>query len=415
MRVFLYIALFTILFSCGKNQPDFEGVWIDVRSKVHKIFIEKSGENFIVKMDGLKFPAVREEGFLMMDRDMRIFFDVRSGELIFDGRNYMKMTGDLFVGKWASFDRGSLLDVVKDRKRYSILWKSRTDSYIEHEFPMEFSDGKLVLRKKKGKYGNVEITYNSPDQIKIVVDDHPEFTPLTALLSPTESTFPVKNGNDFVGAWGDDKSYFLQIEKVGKNRYFVDTHGYGSWYARYDNGSLDAYRRLPGGERPELILLSRDLIRLKGLYYEMSSAHDFKRNDALLAQSTSSDESDLADEEVTRSVSTAKVAEPVEQASFYVINVVAVKSKSKAESEVRKLEKEGYEAGYLWIPDYMSLSGAELYSVYIGPFFTQRECELAVENYRKKKPKAYATLVSHENKRVEIRGVGKVKVIEPYH
>lgn len=48
--------------------------------------------------------------------------------------------------------------------------------------------------------------------------------------------------------------------------------------------------------------------------------------------------------------------------------------------------------------------------MYIGPFATQRECEEAVEAYRRIKPDAYGLKVSQERQRVEIRGVGRVSV-----
>ena len=94
---------------------------------------------------------------------------------------------------------------------------------------------------------------------------------------------------------------------------------------------------------------------------------------------------------------------------FYIINVIATKTETKALSEVKKLINKGYKAGHLWIPNYKSLSGANFYSVYIGPFSNQKECEREVEKYRKKDRNAYGTLVSQDNKRVEIRGIGKVK------
>lgn len=94
---------------------------------------------------------------------------------------------------------------------------------------------------------------------------------------------------------------------------------------------------------------------------------------------------------------------------FYVINIEAHKSASVAREKANDLNLMGYPSGYLWIPDYQSLSGAEYHTVYIGPYYTQIECALAVDNVRKKFPNAYGTLVSQENRRVEIRGNGKVK------
>jgi hypothetical protein len=95
---------------------------------------------------------------------------------------------------------------------------------------------------------------------------------------------------------------------------------------------------------------------------------------------------------------------------YYIINVAAVKTEKDAISKAKELEKNGYESGYLWIPDYASLSGAKMYSVYVGPFDTQYECEVATEAYRKIHPEAYGLLVSQDNKRVQINGVGKVTV-----
>ena len=93
----------------------------------------------------------------------------------------------------------------------------------------------------------------------------------------------------------------------------------------------------------------------------------------------------------------------------YIINVSAVKTEESARKKVKKLKNEGYESGFLWIPNFSSLSGAEYYSVFIGPFGTQLECEQATEDYRKINHTAYGLLVSQNLERVEIRGLGKVK------
>jgi hypothetical protein len=95
---------------------------------------------------------------------------------------------------------------------------------------------------------------------------------------------------------------------------------------------------------------------------------------------------------------------------FYIINVAAVKKESDAKKKVQELNENGYQSDYLWIPDYPSLSGALYYSVYIGPFSTQYDCEVATEAYRIKHPEAYGLLVSQDNKRVQINGIGKVTV-----
>lgn len=100
----------------------------------------------------------------------------------------------------------------------------------------------------------------------------------------------------------------------------------------------------------------------------------------------------------------------VGQAPFYIINVFATQSESEAKQKVKELNDKGSEAGYLWIPDYASLSGAKYFSVYLGPFITQLDCEVATEEYRKVYPNAYGVLVSQDNIRVQINGIGKVQV-----
>ncbi|MEI7492794.1 MAG: TM2 domain-containing protein [Bacteroidota bacterium] len=96
---------------------------------------------------------------------------------------------------------------------------------------------------------------------------------------------------------------------------------------------------------------------------------------------------------------------------FYIVNVEAVKSQKTAEIKVESLKSNGFSAGYLWIPDYPSLSGIESFAVYIGPFATQYDCEVATEDYRKINPDAYGLLVSKDKRRVEIYGIGSVNEI----
>jgi hypothetical protein len=102
---------------------------------------------------------------------------------------------------------------------------------------------------------------------------------------------------------------------------------------------------------------------------------------------------------------------PIKQEEdFYIINISAIKEKKDAITEKNKLIAKGYKAGYLWIPDYpTSLSSNEYYSVYIGPFNSQYECEVAVENYRISFPESYGLRISENKPRLRIEGIDKVK------
>lgn len=129
-------------------------------------------------------------------------------------------------------------------------------------------------------------------------------------------------------------------------------------------------------------------------------------------------ELDLKEKALSQQVSTqssTEIMQTQEQGKndeFYIINIAAVKTENDAKAKAKELEANGNKAGYLWIPDYASLSGAKFYSVYIGPYSTQHDCEVATEEYRKIHPEAYGLFVSQDNKRIQINGIGKVTVTD---
>lgn len=87
----------------------------------------------------------------------------------------------------------------------------------------------------------------------------------------------------------------------------------------------------------------------------------------------------------------------------YIICSSACYTEKEARKRTNQLIKNGYKAGYLWIPDYPSLSGAKMYVVYIGPYKSRRTCVRELRKYQKFNQKAYAVLVSNNKKRIEIR------------
>ena len=111
-------------------------------------------------------------------------------------------------------------------------------------------------------------------------------------------------------------------------------------------------------------------------------------------------------------ITTALEADTVNK-DFYIIATGIASSENEASEKVNKLKSAGYDSDYLWIPDYKSLSGAEYFSVFIGPFSSIDDCASSVQEYRKDNPSAYGLLVSNESsKRVEIRGPNKIKITE---
>ena len=128
------------------------------------------------------------------------------------------------------------------------------------------------------------------------------------------------------------------------------------------------------------------------------TANDFKRSHKGGAQIVQSE------------INTAPEAD-INNKDFYIIAVSIASSDTEALDKVNSLKSEGYNSDFLWIPDYKSLSGAEYFSVFIGPFRSESECAIAVQEYRKSNPSAYGLLVSNESsKRVSITGPNKIKI-----
>ena len=128
------------------------------------------------------------------------------------------------------------------------------------------------------------------------------------------------------------------------------------------------------------------------------TANDFKRSHKGGAQIVQS------------KINTAPEAD-INNKDFYIIAVSIASSDTEAMDKVNSLKSEGYNSDFLWIPDYKSLSGAEYFSVFIGPFRSESECAIAVQEYRKSNPSAYGLLVSNESsKRVSITGPNKIKI-----
>lgn len=87
----------------------------------------------------------------------------------------------------------------------------------------------------------------------------------------------------------------------------------------------------------------------------------------------------------------------------YIICTSACFTEDEAIRRSYQLRRKGYRTGYLWIPDYPSLSGARMFVIYTGPFSSRSKCIEELRKYQRIDRKAYAVLVSHKSKRIDIR------------
>lgn len=95
---------------------------------------------------------------------------------------------------------------------------------------------------------------------------------------------------------------------------------------------------------------------------------------------------------------------------FFMINVSASADRNEAVYMVQELQGKGHPAGYLWLPDYESLSNKELYSVFIGPFDNMDTCIKYLVYYQKEDPKAYAVKAKHNKKRITIHNNFDIRI-----
>ena len=63
----------------------------------------------------------------------------------------------------------------------------------------------------------------------------------------------------------------------------------------------------------------------------------------------------------------------------------------------------GYPAGFLWIPDYPSLSGKPYFLVYIGPFRTKSDAMPTLCEYSEINSSAYGIRVAMDSRRVTFK------------
>ncbi len=121
-------------------------------------------------------------------------------------------------------------------------------------------------------------------------------------------------------------------------------------------------------------------------------------------------EKNQTEEEASYGVVLEAISDLNTPAPFYIINVEAAEDEQIASDKVRELLKTNKKAGYLWIPDYASLSGKQLYSVFLGPYEMEEAAMKELMTRKKTDKNAYALLVSHDKKRVEMHDKYDIRV-----
>jgi hypothetical protein len=90
---------------------------------------------------------------------------------------------------------------------------------------------------------------------------------------------------------------------------------------------------------------------------------------------------------------------PVDYGQIYIINYAGAENQERAIAIVDSLIPTFPNAGYLWIPDFESLSGKELYAVFITSEHAKYSIEDELKKCKADLPKSYIVKVSHTDER----------------
>jgi hypothetical protein len=90
---------------------------------------------------------------------------------------------------------------------------------------------------------------------------------------------------------------------------------------------------------------------------------------------------------------------------FYIIPFMTMSNEQKAKEIQLYLTGNNFTAGYLWLPDFSSLSDNKQYVAFVGPFSTEKMCKSRLLELKKDDmfKDSYGILVSKNNERKEIR------------
>lgn len=99
-----------------------------------------------------------------------------------------------------------------------------------------------------------------------------------------------------------------------------------------------------------------------------------------------------------------------EEEEYYIINYAGIAEEEKAIEKVDLLKKTYPNAGYLWIPNFSSLSGTEVYAVFLDQGNDQTEILKSLENLIIEHTNVYAVKVNQSNERWEAYSSNDIRI-----
>lgn len=99
-----------------------------------------------------------------------------------------------------------------------------------------------------------------------------------------------------------------------------------------------------------------------------------------------------------------------EKNEYYILNYAATAEEKEAIEEVNSLRKTYPNAGYLWIPDFASLSGSEVFVVFLDQTKDQSKILELLDNSKAENPSIYAVRVNQSSERWAAYNSGDIRI-----
>jgi len=392
MKKVLYICLALIIISCGNINKENKKVVKEVNDEEINI------ENIFGVWEGIQEPyyLVDKFGDYVEIRGKRVLVPEAEYSFLLEENNQLsiKQRGD-----GSSYNYSGTYDLVNSNdNNLNLSCQAIYDKYASLDLDIEYDKKNDFIRvSTKDKTPNFNLTRKgkSIKEKLLFISSAPEAGALFM-------DFLRTNGETLQFVYYED----IQNDIININNYKINSSVKQKFCCDFFDEEDTEYFQLANKAVFDVTyFVSKEKNENTDFIYNIISeikedntitANDFKRSHKGGAQIVQSE------------INTAPEAD-INNKDFYIIAVSIASSDTEAMDKVNSLKSEGYNSDFLWIPDYKSLSGAEYFSVFIGPFRSESECAIAVQEYRKSNPSAYGLLVSNESsKRVSITGPNKI-------
>ena len=394
MKKVLYICLALIIISCGNTNKENKKAVKEVNDEEINI------ENIFGVWEGIQEPyyLVDKFGDYVEIRGKRVLVPEAEYSFLLEENNQLsiKQRGD-----GSSYNYSGTYDLVNSNdNNLNLSCQAIYDKYASLDLDIEYDKKNDFIRvSTKDKTPNFNLTRKgkSIKEKLLFISSAPEAGALFM-------DFLRTNGETLQFVYYED----IQNDIININNYKINSSVKQKFCCDFFDEEDTEYFQLANKAVFDVTyFVSKEKNENTDFIYNIISeikedntitANDFKRSHKGGAQIVQSE------------INTAPEAD-INNKDFYIIAVSIASSDTEAMDKVNSLKSEGYNSDFLWIPDYKSLSGAEYFSVFIGPFRSESECAIAVQEYRKSNPSAYGLLVSNESsKRVSITGPNKIKI-----